>query len=68
MMTMMMMTIMMMRVIKTTKTKYELREIDLWEEYTMDPKRKKMEQNEERYVAILRNVLGANDKNSNKFD
>ena len=65
---MMMMTIMMMRVIKTTKTKYELREIDLWEEYTMDPKRKKMEQNEERYVAILRNVLGANDKNSNKFD
>ena len=52
----------MMRVIKTTKTKYELREIDLWEEYTMEPKRKRMEQNEERYVAILRNILGANDK------
>ena len=36
--------------------------------YAVDLISKKMEQNRKRYVTILLNTLGANDKNSNTFD
>ena len=59
---MMMMTIIMMKAIKTIEAIYDLTEI-----YRCLT-RKRMEQNGEQHIAMLRNVLGANDINSNKFD